>query len=84
MKKTVVIFTIASILVACGCKDVKVKTDVVIEDSITSGIEDSSSVGNRRNLFYCIGNGQPIKSDKYQNGTCDCPDGSDELPGTCK
>lgn len=35
-------------------------------------------------LFYCKGDGQPIKLDKYQNGTCDCPDGSDELPGTCK
>jgi len=35
-------------------------------------------------LFFCIGNGQPIKLDKYQNGVCDCPDGSDELPGTCK
>jgi serine/threonine protein kinase len=39
---------------------------------------------NEPKVFYCIGNGQPIKSDKYQNGTCDCPDGSDELPGTCK
>ena len=35
-------------------------------------------------LFYCKGDGQPIRLDKYQNGTCDCPDGSDELPGTCK
>lgn len=35
-------------------------------------------------LFFCKGNGQPIKLDKYQNRICDCPDGSDELPGTCK
>jgi uncharacterized membrane protein YhaH (DUF805 family) len=35
-------------------------------------------------LFFCKGNGQPIRLDKYQNGVCDCPDGSDELPGTCK
>jgi len=35
-------------------------------------------------LFYCKGNGQPIRLDKYQNGVCDCPDKSDELPGTCK
>lgn len=35
-------------------------------------------------LFYCKGDEQPIRLDKYQNGTCDCPDGSDELPGTCK
>jgi hypothetical protein len=39
---------------------------------------------NEPDLFYCKGDGQPIRLDKYQNGTCDCPDGSDELPGTCK
>jgi hypothetical protein len=38
----------------------------------------------KNSLFYCKGDGQPIRLDKYQNGVCDCPDGSDELPGTCK
>lgn len=37
-----------------------------------------------KNLFYCKGSGQPIRLDQVQNGTCDCPDGSDELLGTCK
>lgn len=34
--------------------------------------------------FTCIGNLQEIKIAKFRDGKCDCPDGSDELPGTCK
>ena len=34
--------------------------------------------------FTCEGNLQEIKIEKYNNGKCDCPDGSDEPPGTCK
>jgi uncharacterized membrane protein YhaH (DUF805 family) len=34
--------------------------------------------------FTCIGNLQEIKIEKYNNGKCDCPDGSDEPPGFCK
>lgn len=34
--------------------------------------------------FTCIGNLQEIKIAKFRNGKCDCPDGSDEPPGTCK
>ena len=33
--------------------------------------------------FTCKGNLQEIKIEKYNNGKCDCPDGSDEPPGTC-
>ena len=46
--------------------------------------EKKSEEKNEPKLFYCIGNGQPIKFGKKNNGFCDCPDGSDELPGTCK
>jgi uncharacterized membrane protein YhaH (DUF805 family) len=35
-------------------------------------------------IFYCIGKGEPIRMDQVGNGVCDCPDGSDERPGTCK
>ncbi len=35
-------------------------------------------------IWYCIGKGEPIKLGQVGNGVCDCPDGSDELPGTCK
>ena len=84
MKKVILIFTVASLFVACGNKEDKAQADELIVDSIPVGIEDSSSIDNRLNVFYCKENGQPIRVDKYQNGICDCPDGSDEVPGTCE
>jgi len=84
MKKGLVIFIVALLMVACGNKEDKTQADEVIVDAIPVGIEDSSSLDKRQDVFYCKGNGQPIRVDKYQNGVCDCPDGSDEVPGTCE
>ena len=37
-----------------------------------------------KSYFQCKENFQKIRIGKYQDGKCDCPDGSDERPGTCK
>ena len=52
-------------------------------DSTSTG-EVVSSVELGENPFCCKGNAQAISRDKYQDGVCDCSDGSDEVPGTCK
>lgn len=50
----------------------------------TGGQASEQKEAKNKNIFYCKSNSQPIKLDQYQNGVCDCPDKSDELPGTCK
>jgi hypothetical protein len=94
--KVIVIFTIFFTLIACGGEDKETAKEVEelaerlqeMEEKILklekAEEADSTSVTNGTNLFLCKENGQPIRVDKYQNGICDCPDGSDELPGTCK
>ncbi len=95
MKKAVLIFSMITFLIACvgedkeSVKQLEALADRVetIEKKILElekakgGIVSSGEMG--KNLFYCKGSGQPIKLEQYQNGACDCPDGSDELPGTC-
>jgi uncharacterized membrane protein YhaH (DUF805 family) len=61
---------------------IQVRDDV--KDNRPSGGFGTQGGDDDPDLFYCKGNGQPIRLDKYQNGVCDCPDKSDELPGTCK
>lgn len=96
MKKVVLISSIVIFLIACGGEDKEsakqlealadrvetIEKKMLELEKAKGEIIPSGEMG--KNLFYCKGSGQPIRLDQVQNGTCDCPDGSDELPGTCK
>ena len=96
MKKVVLISAIITFLIACGGEDKEslkqletladrvetIEKKILELEKAKGGIVSSGEMG--KNLFYCKDSGQPIRLDQVQNGTCDCPDGSDELPGTCK
>lgn len=55
-----------------------------LEKPKPKGVDPTPPSKKTEKLFYCKGDGKPIKLDQVQNGFCDCPDKSDELPGTCK
>ena len=96
MKKVLLISAMITFLVACGGEDKEsvkqlealadrvetVEKKILELEKAKGEIVSSGEMG--KNLFYCKGSGQPIRLVQVQNGTCDCPDGSDELPGTCK
>ncbi len=54
-----------------------------IEKPEEGGVDPTPQPG-APGIYYCIGKGEPIRLDQVGNGVCDCPDGSDERPGTCK
>ena len=96
MKKVVVISAMFTTLIACGGEDKEsakqiealadrieaIEMKILELEKAKEEVVSSGEMG--KNLFLCKGNFQRISIDKYQNGVCDCPDGSDELPGTCK
>jgi hypothetical protein len=96
MKKVVVISAMVITLFACGGEDKEsakqlealadrveaIEMKILELEKVKEEVVSSGEMS--KNLFYCKGNGQPIRLDQVQNGTCDCPDGSDERPGTCK
>lgn len=55
-----------------------------IEKPKNGGVDPTPPTKKTAGIWYCIGKGEPIKLGQVGNGVCDCPDGSDELPGTCK